>query len=71
MIQEQPQTTSLKKEQMLDNASSSGISWAHIIKVQGGYFGKNRMKRWENVISENKIVSGNFLITHHNFMFES
>jgi hypothetical protein len=32
-----------KEEQMLANATSSGISWAHIIKLQGGYFGKNRI----------------------------
>jgi len=32
-----------KEEQMLSNASSSGTSWAHIIKLQGGYFGKNRI----------------------------
>jgi hypothetical protein len=52
-IQKQSETTSLKKkkkkrerekeEQMLANSSSSGISWAHIIKLQGGYFGKNRI----------------------------
>jgi len=31
------------EEQMLAYASSSGIPWTHIIKLQGGYFGKNRI----------------------------
>jgi len=57
---------------MLANASSSGISWAYIIKLQGGYFGKNRIYDRKTSLSvRKKIVSVNFLIARHNVMLEN
>jgi hypothetical protein len=74
-IQEQSQTASLKKRKWRIDVSICFQQW-HIMdshyQATRRLLWKEQNLRQENIIiSERKIVSGNFLITHHNVMFES